>query len=121
MADNDANVGAADGIVIDDLDAVHVGGGIAVDDSQSARRFCGIDMANNDADAVWTSSGFDGCLVSLLFRGDSQSQSTHCSVTRTYSRVVVRSLEPCRSSLRMKTTGIGGVCSGFGPFETAAE
>jgi hypothetical protein len=120
MADNDANVGAADGIVIDDLDAVHVGGGIAVDDSQSARRFCGIDMANNDADAVWTSSGLDGCLVGLLFHGDSQSQSTHCSVTRTYSRVVVRSLEPCRSSLRMKTTGIGGVCSGFGPLETAA-
>jgi hypothetical protein len=121
VADNDANVGTADGIAVDDLDAVHAGGGIAVDDSQSARRFCGIDMADDDADAVWTSSGLDGCLVGPLFRGDSQSQSTYCSVTRTYSRVVVRSLQPCCSSLRTKTTGTGGGCGGFGPLETAAR
>jgi hypothetical protein len=81
MADDDANVGATDGIVIDDA---HAGGDSAVDDSQSARRVCGRDMANDDLDAVCTGWGFGACRGDLV--------STYCSVTRAYSGVLGRSL-----------------------------
>jgi hypothetical protein len=81
MADDDANVGATDGIVIDDA---HAAGDSAVDDSQSARRVCGRDMANDDLDAVCTGWGFGACRGDLV--------STYCSVTSAYSGVLGRSL-----------------------------